>query len=531
MSPEKDLSNHEIDADTPETPESPPFNPEKDLEKMELFDLSKCNTISDVARGYEGTAFGARMLGEVTNSLHRLAAAGTPAIAIYDGKSDSPLGKTLLDMRKQNMFADIQKSRQYAAANQPKNPIAIIGPFNPEHEKELFAAERTIFINPYSIVRPGQTRDGYFPDVAFDDPNFAVPFIKSALDERLNGKKVTVSEFMNDLEQHEGIGPKIVEGAKILKEMVEDPDCKVCLTLSGAMTIAQMSNVICDMIDSGMVQCVASTGALMAHGLIQGAGLRHFKYNPEIGDLELRKHTLNRVTSVLEPESNFTHIADILDKVLDGFSPDEALSPSILHERIGKYLVEHCPKERGILKSAYEQGIPVFVPAFFDSELGNDFTKHNLQRENNGRKPLTMDLEIDNRRLINFAIRALKLGIFTVGGGVPRNWIQNVAPLIDILNDQLKLGLPESKFSYGVRIAPDKMHVGHLSGCTYQEGKSWGKFAADARTSEIMSDATQIWPLIVRHAMENTRFVEKINERNISIPDKHLQSTSAPERT
>ncbi|RXL79659.1 deoxyhypusine synthase, partial [Citrobacter sp. AAK_AS5] len=73
---------------------------------------------------------------------------------------------------------------------------------------------------------------------------------------------------------------------------------------------------------------------------------------------------------------------------------------------------------------------------------------------------------------------AKRLGIFTIGGGVPRNWSQQVAPVYAITADRLNIRLPEVRFQFGVRICPGPVHWGGLSGCTYSEGVSWGKFVA-----------------------------------------------------
>ncbi|HNI18621.1 MAG TPA: deoxyhypusine synthase family protein, partial [Nitrospira sp.] len=103
-----------------------------------------------------------------------------------------------------------------------------------------------------------------------------------------------------------------------------------------------------------------------------------------------------------------------------------------------------------------------------------------------------------------------RLGIFTIGGGVPRNWAQQVAPYIEISNTRLGLNVEPPRFHYGVRICPEPDYWGGLSGCTYQEGISWGKFVPPAeggRFAEVLSDATLVWPLLMVGLLE--RFAAK----------------------
>ncbi len=100
---------------------------------------------------------------------------------------------------------------------------------------------------------------------------------------------------------------------------------------------------------------------------------------------------------------------------------------------------------------------------------------------------------------------APRLGIFTIGGGVPRNWAQQVGPFFDIANARLGVSLRIPRFQYGIRICPEPVHWGGLSGCTYSEGVSWGKFippAEGGRYAEVYSDATLVWPLLLKAVLD-----------------------------
>jgi len=104
---------------------------------------------------------------------------------------------------------------------------------------------------------------------------------------------------------------------------------------------------------------------------------------------------------------------------------------------------------------------------------------------------------------------AKRFGIFTIGGGVPRNNTQNVAPLIEIINERLGASLPQRRFSYGIRICPDRPYYGHLSGCTYSENESWRKATKNGVYAEIQTDATQVWPFLAKHLMETVPVKKK----------------------
>lgn len=487
-------------------------NKRAELEELKLLDLRKCDTVSDIVEGMRFCSFGARMLGEVTKSIHEMITKKEAPLAIYDGRMDNELYKLLLIMQKKGWITKVVTLEDYSKNKYAENNVLVIGGFSERFEDALYnGSKRMIFINQTNQVKPHQIKDGFYPDVVMSDPDYIVPIIYYSLVERINGEKTTVTKLISELKKFGGLAYKVSDGAETFRIMVDDKDCKVFLTMSGAMTIAKMGLVVCDMIDESMVNSVTSTGALMAHGLVESIGLKHYKHNPAHNDKLLADKKLNRVTDTLEPEENFTEVDDVINEVMLGIKPEDEMSPRILHMLIGKYLSEKHPNDRGILKSAYEKNIPVFVPAFVDSEIGNDVYVHNLERMKKGKKPIIMNLELDSKELIKQVTEAKKTAIFTIGGGVPRNWTQNVAPLIEIANDRLHLKMPEKPFSYGTRICPDPMYYGHLSGCTYSEGMSWRKMDPKGRFTEIAADATQTWPFIVKYVMEQ----KKINSKNL----------------
>ncbi len=318
-------------------------------------------------------------------------------------------------------------------------------------------------------------------------------------------------------------GRRLGEAFEILKKMVEDPDCTVVLTVSGAMTIAKMGKIITTMIDRGMVQVVVSTGALMAHGMSEAVGETHYKYHPSMGDVELFEKGYNRVYDTLEMELNLNHVEQVVGGTLQRLNPTEPISSEILNRELGLTLNEQF-EGPAILKSAYLKGVPVYIPAFTDSELGLDVSiwamqesvKQGLDLQN----PTSNDSELWKRlqkHLPTFnpfldlnsyterLLSAKRLGIWTIGGGVPRNWAQQTPPYVDILNTRLGVQLTPPRFQYGVRICPEPDYWGGLSGCTYQEGVSWGKFVPPSeggKFAEVLSDATVVWPLLMVALLE-----------------------------
>ncbi len=477
--------------------------PALQLEELTPLDLRKCRTVGEIVQGMSRCSFGARMLGEVASTLAEWVSSGDTPFVVYDGKSDTPLGRLLARMLLAKWFRRVVLPQEYSQEKGPGGNLLVVGPYPERYEDALYnRPKRTIFINQHDLARPGQIQDGYFPDAVFADPRFILPILFRTLQERLQATPSQVTELLTDLEQYGGVGAEVAHGAQVLRAMIEDSECTVFLTVSGAMTIAQMGLVICEMIEQKMVQSIATTGALVAHGLVESIGLKHYKHRPTLDDAALAKERINRVTDTLEPEDNLSHVEEVIGEVIRNVDGREPISPRILNHLVGRHLAEKYPNDRGILKSAYEHGVPVLIPAFADSEIANDVLIHNRRRVREGKPRVVMDLELDGESLVDMVQAAKRTGIFTIGGGVPRNYIQNVAPLMEIMSERLSLNLSPGRFSYGCRICPDRMHYGHLSGCTYEEGKSWRKMDLGGRFSEIHADATQVWPFLVKYILE-----------------------------
>ena len=473
--------------------------PKLELEPLERLDLRKCTTVGSIVLAMNQCSFGARMLGEVALKLRRWIQQRSRIRVVYDGRSLLDLFES---MRARGWIHDIVRSDVLPSLDAAGCEHLVVGRYSESADDAIHRLNAAIMINKEELSRPGQVRDGFFPDAVFADPTFILPVLNLTLSEWIDGRPVSVDELFRELVKYPA-GQRVVEGAHTLHQMIADPGCMVFLTLSGAMTIAKMGLVICDMVDLGMVQVISSTGALMAHGLIEGVGLRHYKHNPAHPDTFLAEHKLNRVTDTLEPEENFSHIEEIVDKVLSSFDGSQPISPSMFHDAIGEHLAKHFANDRGILKSTFEKKVPVLCPAFVDSEIGNDLYVHNARRKRDGRPPLIVWPELDSELLIRKMTGTPRAGIFSIGGGVPRNNTQNVAPLIEIANERLGLDMPTRMFTYGCRISPDAMHYGHLSGCTYSENGSWRKMDLEhGHFAEIRADATQVWPLVVRYVMD-----------------------------
>ncbi|MBV8053351.1 MAG: deoxyhypusine synthase family protein, partial [Acidobacteriaceae bacterium] len=231
--------------------------------------------------------------------------------------------------------------------------------------------------------------------------------------ESLDLKRVqSIDDLVRAMAKTAFTGRQLGEAADVLEAMARDEECFVVMTLAGAMTVAKQSLIIAELIDRGIVNAIVSTGALMAHGLVEATGLSHFRHNPEVSDEELYEQGYNRVYDTLEPERNLDDVEEVMSEILDKWDHNEVICSYKLNHAIGEHLAKRSKEERGILKSAYEKGVPVFVPAFTDSELGLDFALNNRMRESTGRHKLRFDPFEDLEHFAATLLRQKRLGIF-----------------------------------------------------------------------------------------------------------------------
>ncbi len=343
-------------------------------------------------------------------------------------------------------------------------------------------------------------------------------------------KVQTIDDLVRAMGQTAFTGRQIGDAADVLEAMARDKDCFVVLTLSGALTVAKMGLIICDLIDSGIVKAIVSTGAMMAHGLVEATGRSHFRYDPKIDDRELFRIGYNRVYDSLEPEINLDHVEAVIQSVLWQWDPAQPVSSWEIHRRMGEYL-RRTVKERGILRSAYEKNVPVFVPAFTDSEVGIDLALHNHERAKQGQPLLRFDPYIDLEHFTSTLVPQKRLGLFTLGGGVPRNWAQQFGVYVEL---RIRRGLDNfdlKRYHYGVRICPEPVNWGGLSGSTYSEAVSWGQFVPPeegGRFAEVLEDATVALPLVAGAVLQRIGYFSRQAAGKVAKKDAGQRKSTAP---
>jgi deoxyhypusine synthase len=283
----------------------------------------------------------------------------------------------------------------------------------------------------------------------------------------------------------------------VLERIASDPSYCTILTVSGAMSVAKMGPLFAQWIEHGIAKCVITTGAVVTHSLVEETGGHHYRVPNETTDLRLRDLGLNRVYDSLESDENLDRVAARVRTILRRPPHHSEKGSSDLIKAISEGL-RLSPK--GLVGAAVKNSVPIFVPALTDSELGLWIFEAWMRNQGNG---VARDYSpmIDLRQYSSLLLEADKLAIVSVGGGVPRNWAQQMIPFLE---SGWLLPSPRKRrrilrFSAGIRICPDPPAFGHLSGSSYSEAVSWGKVIPELRHfAEVRCDATIAFPILTK---------------------------------
>ena len=306
----------------------------------------------------------------------------------------------------------------------------------------------------------------------------------------------TVEEMLNSLKECGFQGRNLGIALDILHKMVSSSDILTVLTLSGAMVPAGMGEIICALIENNLIDVIISTGANIIHDLVDVFNdVGHYVGTSNIDDGELFHHRINRIYNVFLPEGNYkTAEKEILSIIKTVFKQKTIeITPSEFLNKLGSKINKRC-----ILSVASKFGIPIFVPAFSDSELALDLTLFSLREG----YQFKFDILGDILKFYEVIKSFNEHGTLIIGGGVPRNWSQQIFPFLDQVEKVSDLG-----FKYSVRIHTAVEYDGGLSGCTVSESKSWGKYSLESKYVSVWCDATIALPILVTGLFQKLKLV------------------------
>jgi deoxyhypusine synthase len=302
-------------------------------------------------------------------------------------------------------------------------------------------------------------------------------------------KERSISDLLEAMADTGFQGRRLGEAATLWKEMVEEEGVTIFLGLSGAMVPAGMRKVLAYLIQNRMVDCLVSTGANIFHDIHEALGHFHYKGHPGADDHELYKCGIDRIYDVFAKEAEFRRIDEEISRLARDLDPGREYSSREICQILGEWVEEKGGAGDSMVVSARRAGVPIFVPALGDSSIGIGLA---LARRA-GQRVLVSQIK-DVEEITAMVEASEKTGVIYVGGGVPKNFIQQTEVISSIL------GMDKGGHHYALQFTTDAPHWGGLTGCTFEEGVSWGKISGGAKKVQVFVDATIALPLVA-HAL------------------------------
>jgi len=281
----------------------------------------------------------------------------------------------------------------------------------------------------------------------------------------------------------------LARAAEIYDMMLRDESCTIILTIAGSTSAGGCMQIYADLVRYNMVDAVVATGAAIVDmDFFEALGFRHYQGSPHADDGLLRKLYIDRIYDTYIDEEQLQLCDQTITAIADGLEPRPCSSREFIRE-MGRYLSEHAVKNGSLVETAFEHDVPIFCPAFSDSSAGFGLVLHQHHRPENH---LSIDSVRDFRELTDIKIQAGTTGIFMIGGGVPKNFVQDTVICAEILGEDVPM------HKYAVQITVADVRDGACSSSTLKEASSWGKVDT-VYEQMVYAEATSVLPLIASY--------------------------------
>ena len=278
--------------------------------------------------------------------------------------------------------------------------------------------------------------------------------------------------------------------SKIFNEMIEDKDCTIFLTLAGSTSAAGCMQIYSDLVKYNMVDAVVATGAsIIDMDFFEAIGFRHYQGSQFQDDAELRANYIDRIYDTYIDEEELQACDKIICDIANKLKPKSYTSREFIWE-LGKFLSKNSKKKGSLIETAYNNNVPIFCPAFTDSSAGFGLVMH---QEQNPKNHITIDSIREFRELTEIKIKSKQSGLFMIGGGVPKNFVQDTVVCAELLGKKIDM------HKYAVQITVADTRDGACSSSTLKEASSWGKVDL-SKEQMVFAEASSVLPLIASDA-------------------------------
>lgn len=280
------------------------------------------------------------------------------------------------------------------------------------------------------------------------------------------------------------------KATEIFNMMLKDKKCSVILTLAGSTSAGGCMDLYAELVKNNMVDAICATGAsIVDMDFFEALGFKHYQGSQFIDDKFLRKNYIDRIYDTYIDEKDLQNCDNTIFKIANSLEARPYSSREFIWE-MGKFLKKNAKKKGSLIETCYDHNVPIFCPAFTDSSAGFGLVLHQVK---NPKKHLTIDSIADFKELTDIKIKAGTTGLLMIGGGVPKNFVQDTVVCAEIL------GIEAEMHKYAIQITVADVRDGACSSSTLKEACSWGK--VDTTFEQMVyAEAGSVMPLLASDA-------------------------------
>ena len=291
------------------------------------------------------------------------------------------------------------------------------------------------------------------------------------------------------------------KAAEIYNEMIKDKNCSIFLTIAGSTSAGGCMKLYSDLVKYNMVDVIVATGAsIVDMDFFEALGFKHYQGDQFQDDKVLRDNYIDRIYDTYIDEEQLQICDKTICEIANKLTPKTYTSREFIKE-MGKYLKKNAKKKNSLIEIAYDHNVPIFCPAFTDSSAGFGLVMH---QEQNPSKHITIDSIKEFRELTEIKLKSKDSGLLMVGGGVPKNFVQDTVVCAELLGKKVDM------HKYAIQITVADTRDGACSSSTLKEASSWGKVDT-SKEQMVFAEATSVLPLIASDAYH--RNLWKLRER------------------
>ncbi len=309
-------------------------------------------------------------------------------------------------------------------------------------------------------------------------------------------------KIISSMEKMSFVSRETAIAANIFNEMLKDKDCTIFLTLAGSTSAAGCMSIYKDLVKYNMIDAIVATGAsIVDMDFFEALGFKHYQGSQFQDDTELRDNYIDRIYDTYIDEEELQMCDKIICDIANKLDAKSYTSREFIYE-MGKYLKKNSKKKDSLIETAFNNDVPIFCPAFTDSSAGFGLVMH---QEQNPKKHITIDSIREFRELTEIKIKSKGSGLFMIGGGVPKNFIQDTVICAELLGKEVDM------HKYAIQITVADSRDGACSSSTLKEASSWGKVDI-TKEQMVFAEATTVLPLIVSDAYHKGEWKNRVRK-------------------